>query len=85
MALARELREELGIVVRAEDFAASAFASEPIGDRHLIMLLFECRVWEGKPEALHATELLWAEMSDLRSLDMPPADYPLIDLLERLI
>lgn len=77
--------EELGISVRPGDYTASAFASEPLGDRHLLMLLYLCRRWEGVPQALHATELKWVTISELRDLAMPPADYPLIDALEKLI
>lgn len=84
-ALARELMEELGISVRLEDLSASTFASEPLADRHLLMLLYLCRVWEGEPKPLHASDLQWVTISDLRALAMPPADYPLIDALEKLV
>jgi 8-oxo-dGTP diphosphatase len=84
-ALARELMEELGIVVEPRDFTASAFASEALGSRHLILLLFVCRHWIGEPQLLHATELRWVTLAELRELAMPPADYPLIAMLERLI
>ncbi|MDB5714548.1 MAG: (deoxy)nucleoside triphosphate pyrophosphohydrolase [Sphingomonadales bacterium] len=84
-ALARELDEELGISVGVSDLTASAFASEPLGDRHLLLLLFACRVWAGAPQALHATELRWVHLAELRELEMPPADYPLIAALEKLL
>jgi 8-oxo-dGTP diphosphatase len=75
-ALTRELFEELGIL--AEAFEPLAFASEPLGDRHLLMLLYRCRRWTGVPQALHASGLRWVSPIDLYELDMPPADQPLI-------
>jgi 8-oxo-dGTP diphosphatase len=78
-ALIRELAEELGIETWGSCIAPAAFASEPLGDRHLILLLYVCRKWRGLPQALHGEELRWVE---LHGLDMPPADRPLIGLLE---
>ena len=84
-ALVRELREELGIHVALADLAPAAFASEALGERHLLLLLYICRAWNGLPRALDADALLWCLPADLRGLEMPPADLPLIGLLEALI
>jgi 8-oxo-dGTP diphosphatase len=84
-ALVRELNEELGIAVETRDLTASAFASEALGHRHLILLLYICRIWEGAPRALHASELRWVDFAELNRLDMPPADRPLIAALAKLI
>ncbi len=84
-ALSRELMEELGIQVSPADLQPACFASEPLGDRHLLLLLYLCRTWIGTPVAREADALLWCLPDEMRSLDMPPADLPLIDLLEKLI
>jgi 8-oxo-dGTP diphosphatase len=84
-ALVRELDEELGIGVEAGDLRAAAFASEALGDRHLVLLLYICRSWEGEPKALHATELRWVDPVELNDLSMPPADRPLVAALGRLL
>ena len=84
-ALVRELEEELGIRTHASCLAPATFASEPLGDRHLLLLLYVCRKWQGMAEARHATALKWARPSQLYTLDMPPADLPLIGLLEALL
>lgn len=84
-ALIRELHEELGIETWGSCLAPAAFASEPLGQRHLILLLYVCRKWRGIPEARHATELRWVRPLELHGLDMPPADRPLIGLLEALL
>lgn len=84
-ALIRELEEELGIRTHASCLAPATFASEPLGERHLLLLLYVCRKWEGLPETRHATELKWAKPSQMFALEMPPADLPLIGLLDSLI
>lgn len=84
-ALVRELEEELGIRTHASCLAPAAFASEALGDRHLLLLLYVCRKWQGLPEARHATALQWARPAQMYALDMPPADLPLIGLLDSLI
>jgi 8-oxo-dGTP diphosphatase len=84
-ALVRELREELGIRVAADQLAPACFASAPVGERHMILLLYLCRRWRGEARPLDASALLWARPGEMRALAMPPADTPLIDLLEALL
>lgn len=84
-ALVRELHEELGISVEASCLAPAAFASEPLANRHLVLLLYALRKWHGVPQAHHARALKWVRPVELHALDMPPADKPLIGLLEALI
>ncbi len=84
-ALVRELHEELGIVVDHTCLAPAAFASESLGDRHLLLLLYALRKWTGIPVARHATALRWLRPVQLHALAMPPADRPLIGLLEALV
>lgn len=84
-ALIRELREELAIEVSAACLAPALFATEPLGDRELLLLLFLCRRWQGQPFACHAAALAWRRPVELHALAMPPADRPLIGLLEALV
>ena len=84
-ALIRELEEELAIAVPCGCLSPAAFASAPLGDRHLVLLLFVARHWTGVPRALAASELRWVRPVDLHALDMPPADRPLIGLLEAVL
>jgi len=84
-ALVRELAEELGISVAQEALAPAAFASAELGERHLLLLLYLCRAWEGEPRALDAAGLAWVRPAEMRALPMPPADVPLVDALERLL
>lgn len=84
-ALIRELREELGIETDQACIAPATFASAALGDRHLLLLLFVCRKWRGTPQPLHAEALRWVRPVELHGLDMPPADVPLIGLIEALV
>ncbi|RYY46272.1 MAG: (deoxy)nucleoside triphosphate pyrophosphohydrolase [Sphingomonadales bacterium] len=83
-ALVRELAEELGIAFEASALTPLTFASEPLGGRHLILLLYMLRDWAGEPEPRHATALRWVRPAELRGLEMPPADLPFIAVLEAL-
>jgi 8-oxo-dGTP diphosphatase len=84
-ALVRELGEELGIQVAVEALTPIAFASEGLGGRHLLLLLYVAREWTGTPEPRHASALDWVRPAGMRALAMPPADVPLVDALERLL
>lgn len=84
-ALARELDEELGVIVDPAALVPLAFASEPLADRHLVLLLYRLDRWMGVPEPRHASALAWADMAALRRLPMPPADLPFLEVLAPLL
>ena len=84
-ALARELREELGVDVDPGCVSPAAFASESLGDQHLLLLLYSVPQWTGAPEPRHATALDWVAPAALNDLAMPPADLPLVAMLNRLV
>lgn len=84
-ALVRELEEELGIVVDGAALAPATFASADNGGRHMLLLLYLCREWQGEPKPLDAAALKWVRTEEMTTLPMPPADEPLIPLLERLM
>jgi 8-oxo-dGTP diphosphatase len=85
IALIRELKEELGIDTETACLAPATFASERLGDRHLLLLLYVCRKWRGIPLALEGGTLKWVWPRDLHGLEMPPADRPLVAILEALL
>lgn len=84
-ALVRELAEELGIEVEEAALVAGPFASADNGGRHMLLLLYLCRSWRGDVQALDADALCWATFEDMKALAMPPADVPLVAMLERLL
>jgi 8-oxo-dGTP diphosphatase len=84
-ALIRELREELGIATEEACIAPATFASAPLDGSHLLLLLYICRKWQGNPQPLEAAALKWVRPNQMFGLPMPPADIPLIGLLDALI
>ena len=84
-ALIRELREELGIIVKPACLAPLTFASLAYEDFHLLMPLYVCRRWEGFVQSLEGQALKWVRAKELRDYPMPPADAPLIPHLVDLL
>lgn len=83
--LIRELKEELGIVVKEDCLAPLTFASHLYPDFHLLMPLYVCRRWEGLVKPQEGQRLKWVRPTELRDYPMPPADEPLISHLTTLI
>ena len=84
-ALVRELREELGIEVEEGGVTPATFATGEVEGRRLLLLLYLCRQWKGEPEALDASALKWLQPVEMAAWPMPPADEPLIPILDRLL
>lgn len=83
--LMRELKEELGIVVREPCLAPLTFASHSYDGFHLLMPLYACRRWDGFVEAREGQALKWVRAGKLADYPMPPADEPLIPALVDLL
>ncbi len=79
-ALKRELIEELGIEICC--VSPAGFASHAYPDQHLILLLYLCREWDGTPVGAPTQ---WLRVQQLHTLAMPPADAPLLHLLESVM
>ncbi|MGB7405363.1 MAG: 8-oxo-dGTP diphosphatase MutT [Pacificimonas sp.] len=84
-ALIRELREELGIDTHESCLAPAAFTSHGYDDFHLVMLVFLCRKWTGTPQGAEGQALRWEKVPRMFALDMPPADRPLLGVLDALV
>ena len=80
-AVIRELQEELGIDVASNCLAAFAFASHQYEKFNLLMPLFLCRRWNGRPQGREGQALAWVRPDKLADYPMPAADKPLIPLL----
>lgn len=80
--LCRELREELGIEVPEDHLNPLTFASHAYPDFHLLMPLYWARVWNGIPLGREGQALAWVRPARLRDYAMPPADVPLIPILQ---
>jgi 8-oxo-dGTP diphosphatase len=83
--LVRELHEELGIVTKIACLAPLSFASHSYENFHLLMPLYICRRYEGIPQGKEGQALKWVRPQALRDYPMPPADEPLIPVLQDLL
>ena len=81
-ALIRELHEELGIDTWTSCLAPLTFASHSYPDFHLLMPVYACRRWKGIVQPQEGQQLAWVRAKDLRNYPMPPADVPLIPMLQ---
>jgi 8-oxo-dGTP diphosphatase len=84
-ALIRELREELGLIVEADDLIPACFANEALGDKDLLLLLYICTRCSGVPHPHDGQEWGWFALEVMADLPMPPADIPLVQLLKKLL
>lgn len=79
-ALRREIREELGVELCC--VTPAGFASHSYPDFHLLLMLWMTREWDGTPAG---PPIRWVRPAQLYALPMPPADGPLIALLEAVM
>ncbi len=84
-ALIRELDEELGIDTKESCLAPLTFASHDYDDFHLILMLYACRRWWGTPSPKEGNPITWVRAQRLRDYPMPPADEPLVAMLQDLL
>ena len=84
-ALIRELNEELGIDVTKACLAPFTFASHAYDGFHLVMPLYICRKWRGDVTPREGQQITWVRVNKLRTYPMPPADEPLIAMLQDLL
>ena len=76
--LAREIREELAC---DEDVGPEIFSiAHSYPERTVELHFFACTL-RGEPSAALGQELRWVPRAELRSLDFPPADRGLIEML----
>lgn len=83
--LVRELEEELGIKTKIACLAPLTFASHSYETFHLLMPLYICRRYEGIAQGREGQALKWVRAGALRDYPMPPADEPLIPMLQDLL
>lgn len=83
-ALVRELDEELGVTVEAP--RPLTFSWHAYAERTVLLLFFEARLAPESPDPrpLAASELRLVTADELVALPFPPANAPLVDLLQRL-
>jgi 8-oxo-dGTP diphosphatase len=81
-ALVRELREELGVEVRADYEVMQLSHDYP--DRIVDLVLWHATVERGAPQGLDGQQLKWVTCQSLGNERLLPADEPFITALQRL-
>jgi len=76
--LVRELREELD--VEAQVGEEVLVTTHPYADRSVELHFFRCDL-KGEPRPLLGQEMRWATREELATLEFPPADAALIQML----
>ena len=84
-ALIRELEEELAVNTKESCLAPLSFASHEYDDFHLLLLLYVCRRWHGTPTPKENNPVIWVRPLRLGDYPMPPADKPLVAMLQDLL
>jgi mutator protein MutT len=79
-ALAREIREELGVTIRVDDEYFAVTHTYP--SRTVQLHFFNCSLLEGEPKPLDVADLCWVETAELEQFQFPPADEELIKRLQ---
>ncbi|MBI4430372.1 MAG: 8-oxo-dGTP diphosphatase MutT [Candidatus Omnitrophica bacterium] len=78
-ALARELTEEIGILVSKPQFWRKVNYKYP--DRNVTLHFFLCAIRGGVPRPIGCSAIRWIRHSDLESYSFPPADVSVINEL----
>jgi 8-oxo-dGTP diphosphatase len=80
-ALARELREELGLAVTVGD--PLTFAWHRDARREVLLLFYRAELGPREPHGREGQEVRWVTAAELAALPTPPADAELISRLQR--
>lgn len=80
-ALARELHEELGIRIQGAEPLVSVPQAYP--DKRIVLDVYSVPAYEGTPRGRERQALAWSPQEKLSSYPMPPADRPVVAVLNQ--
>lgn len=78
-ALARELKEELGVLVETTE--ALMVLEYDYGDKRVRLDVHSVTRWSGEPRGLEGQPLSWQRPEQLRDWDFPAANRPILQRL----
>lgn len=87
-ALARELKEELGITVLHKDMEAFWFLSHDYVSEfgfHLLMPVYLIRIWKGDVKPIEHDQIIWERPEAMHELGMIEADMGLVEKLKEVL
>ncbi len=80
--LEREIMEELGIKIEAEEILE--YSSHVYGgEKHIVLLGFKCKFLSGKIKKLNINDFAWVTPSEMAKYDITEADIPFIKKIKR--
>ena len=82
-ALIREMKEEVGIVLKEEDLTPYSFISYAYENFHALVPIYSATEWEGTPTGLESQQVCWTSIEDLSQFSMLPANLPLVTRLRK--
>jgi 8-oxo-dGTP diphosphatase len=83
VALARELREELGI--EADIGPIRLTTTHNYGETSILLLFFDVFYWKGTPKSVHHTDLKWVRPEELHTQELPEANKRVLGQLVTLL
>lgn len=82
-ALARELREELGIEATVGELKLAC--THEYGDIGILILFYEILYWKGEPKAKHHMMLEWIHPEELSHRKIPEANKKILDRIYKAL
>lgn len=73
-ALSREIREELGVMIKVGGFVAEGIFE--YGDKRIVLDVYEASLTQGSPVPREHSEIKWIEIDAMGSLDWAEPDIP---------
>lgn len=80
-ALARELHEELGIDADQASMSPLIKISHDYGDKSVELDVWRVQTFKGEPHGKEGQQTKWVSVSDLKLLDFPAANVPIVRAL----
>ncbi len=77
--LEREIQEELGIEIKAEEIVETIYHRYP--ERSVLLLFYRCQWIQGEPQAIECNAFAWTDPAHLTEYDFLEAD---LDFIRRL-
>ncbi len=82
-ALARELKEELGI--QAQIGAPRTASTQFYPEVGILLIFFEVWFWKGEPRPIHHSDIRWVLPEELRNLKIPESNRLLLPTLLEIL